>query len=353
MQHHRPASHRVVVEGSGDDLAARIRKKAPEVADPLNKVSTTESECAGDFGTKSAGGACSSRTVLRTVRDFVISEGAIQPSTAKLNASELIDAAASVLDCGCGSTKAASEACVVSHPRVASFVVETQGGEGALKHKDEVTRAFKPPGPREGTALLSNFNIDDVAQRWGREFPQFFNCPFSMMDFERESYLFGRVNLMDVFRGEVTQMVYNPDTPRQPAATRRKCNTFGCVLNTDVSTGKGKHWVCVFVDMRGDKEWTVEYFNSAGNPPPQPMVRWMERAAHELSQGRPGGQAKAVAVSSVCHQKSRTECGLYVLYYIRSRLEGVPWSHFAEWTVPDAAMTEFRRHLFSSLPEAK
>ena len=46
------------------------------------------------------------------------------------------------------------------------------------------------------------------------------------------------------------------------------------------------------------------------------------------------------------HQESRTECGLYALFYIRRRLEGTPLSFFEERPVPDEAMTAFRQHVF-------
>jgi hypothetical protein len=319
-------------------------KKDP---DPLAKVSTTESECASGTGE-----FCSSRKILSVVQQFIITKGTtVSDSDGSSVASQIIVAAAKLLDRDC-----TSEACVVSHPQVISSVQQS-GGAGALGHKDEIIRMFKPAGPREGTALLSNFNLDDVVQRWAREFPHYFNCPFSMMDFEKEANSFGQIYLPLVFRGKVPQQIFSPEHPRKPEVVRRECTTFGCILNTDVSTGKGKHWVCVFVDMRGGAEepWTIEYFNSAGNPPPRPITRWMGKVAQHLrdefgSIEQPQ-QVDVVVVSDICHQKSMTECGVYTLYYTRSRLEGVPWANFTEWIVQDAPMTEFRTHLFSGIAE--
>jgi hypothetical protein len=128
------------------------------------------------------------------------------------------------------------------------------------------------------------------------------------------------------------------------------------VINTDTSSGPGKHWVAVFVDCRPapDEPWTVEYFNSAGRPPPKAMVGWMERRRAQLAAYRgqlPSSRGHvcdviAVPVTDMDHQESQTECGLYALFYIRRRLEGTPYSFFFSQLVPDAAMTAFRAHVF-------
>jgi hypothetical protein len=52
-------------------------------------------------------------------------------------------------------------------------------------------------------------------------------------------------------------------------------------------------------------------------------------------------------VSSIRHQHTRSECGVYSLFYIWSRLNGTPVSYFQNTPVPDNVMFEFRQHLFS------
>ncbi len=158
-----------------------------------------------------------------------------------------------------------------------------------------------------------------------------------MMDFERRSeYMFGRVDLCAVMTGR-----------RASGGAGRAYTTFACVLNTDSSTGPGKHWVAVFVDCRR-RPWTVEYFDSTGRAPGAAVTRWMESRRAQLQQCAPGA-VECVPVTRVVHQRSQTECGLYALYYIRSRLEGVPHSAFDRdpgARIRDQAMYEFRRHCF-------
>jgi len=258
-----------------------------------------------------------------------------------------VRAAAAALGCD-------SESCVLAKMRQRRLAPEPL-------IRRELERSFKPPGPRHGHALLSNTNIDGVLRRWADEFPDFCPCPFAMADFDTNGDAFATADPAGLrLEGE---------------ARGAPCRTFACVHNTDVSTGPGIHWVAVFVDMRAPpdsaRDWTVEYFNSAGRPPARPVVRWMERTRVRLAAVRaqmasaqmasalqaspqaqapaaPRGGAESRAVTGVCHQRSQTECGPYALYYIRSRLEGVPVDDFANPAarISDATMEAFRQHLF-------
>jgi hypothetical protein len=206
----------------------------------------------------------------------------------------------------------------------------------------ELETRFKAPGPRAGKALLSNYNLDETLRRWARVFPGFYPCPFAMMDFDSNGDAFGRLDLLAILEGRVHAEL-GPGVGR----VRRPTTCFGCVVNTDTSRGPGRHWVAVFVDCRPEsKPWTVEYFDSVGHPPPRPMTSWMERTRARLADHRTAPAVETVPVTDIDHQESRTECGLYALFYIRRRLEGAPLQAFARQRIPDAAMTAFRRHVF-------
>jgi hypothetical protein len=267
--------------------------------------------------------------------------------TADTPEAAVVREAAAVLGCS-------SESCVLMKLRQRRLVSEHD-------IRAEFARRFKPAGPRDSRALLSNSNIDGVLRRWADEFPDFCPCPFAMADFETNGDAFASA--------DPAQLRLDGEARGAP------CRTFACVHNTDISSGPGIHWVAVFVDMRpepaGPGQWSVEYFNSAGRPPARPIIRWMERVRAQLvaaraqlaagkglpaedAAGNPlpaegaAGTVETRAVTSVAHQKSQTECGPYALYYIRRRLEGAPVDEFADplRRVPDAAMEEFRRHLF-------
>jgi hypothetical protein len=329
------------------------------MAGPLAGLTTTLTECSEDVS-RGDGAPCASRRAVAVIASFVDAaprrgaaegaapaptkpaEGAGRPAadadvsqlpTADTPEAEAVRRAAQVLGCG-------SESCVLSHPALRKHAAQTAPGGTAAVDRDLATR-FKAAGPRDSRALLSNYDIDATLRRWARAFPELWPCPFAMMDFDRNGDAFGDVDLADVVAGRAAVDI-------GAGAVRRPSPCFACVVNTDVSTGPGKHWVAVFADCRSASAWTVEYFNSAGRPPPRPMVGWMERARAQLAAAPGAPPVATVAVTDVDHQESQTECGLYALFYIRRRLEGTPYTFFAGDRIPDDAMTAFRRHVFRS-----
>lgn len=298
---------------------------------------------------------CSTSAMVEVLADFLVADaGGRRPAQASTKTGAAAATPEKVVAAAAAELGCSTEACVVSHPRLSDFLLATEGPAAVSVLKKQALLQFKTPGPREGQTLLSNFDIDGCLERWAAEYPEFFNCPFAMIDFDREPYLFGRLNLADVPLGQAPQRVFNPQAPERPAEVRRPATLFGCVLNTDVSSGKGKHWVCVCADFRGADLWTIEFFNSSGNPPPRAVVRWMERQATNLRAASDRGQLERRAVetrvvTTLTHQRGDTECGVYALYYLRARLEGTPSEAFARNRVSDKEMAAFRKHLFSNL----
>lgn len=336
-------------------LAASSGSSPEDRRAALEKLTTSVSECSEATGTQ-PGEPCSSKKVLNAIkafrkllahkraRDQARAEKAAKAPALPTNSTPGAQAVRKVAEAlGC-----TSESCVVSHPDFKRFAVS----EGHVENHDVLEAGlaarFKPKGPRDSTALLNNFNIDAVLQDWAVTHEKFFNFPFAMIDFESTGHALARVDPSDILEGRVPQHL-----GKLRGETRRPCDTFACVLNTDVSTGRGKHWVAVFGDCRGRGTWSVEYFNSAGNPPPPAVARWLEETAASLRNFRVDrgerfgeGEVKSVPLTDVRHQESATECGLYALYFIRRRLEGAPVSEFRGRLIPDEAMTEFRAHVF-------
>jgi len=343
---------KVQVAKRPDNLAG---ERAPgelskDVRRVLASVSTCDGECSERKG-RVEGGPCASKAVIGHIGRYVVSLGGAKPAkdktpllpSAKAEGGPEVRAAAGALGCK-------SESCVVGHPSLHRFVVRTAGAREGARLKAELKLNYKTPGPRESTRLLSNYNIDGVLQEWASARPDFYNFGFNMMDFERVGGSLARVDVSRILGGGASQ-----DLGERGGRVKRPCRTFACVLNTDVSTGRGKHWVAVFGDCRGRGAWSVEYFNSAGNPPPPPVVRWLENASASLAALRAShprefgaGPARVEVLTDVRHQDSRTECGVYVLYYIRRRLEGGGPAEFRRKVVkiPDEAMVAFRKHIF-------
>jgi hypothetical protein len=350
MAHAAPATGGRVASSSEAALA-------PRRADPaaVLGVLTTSASDACAPGTKgAAGGVCSAPRTVAKLGEFIVATGAAKgagragsaPGAFRGKAPrDVVAAAAAALGCP-------DEACAVTHPNFINYVVKTEGKGEANELVREAATRFKPKGPRDSTALLSNFDIDAVLEQWAAEFSEpgnaFYNFSFAMMDFEKTGDHLARVDPCDIIDGQAVQSLGAAGKARRP------CNTFACVLNTDYSSGRGKHWVAVFGDCRGDGPWSVEYFNSAGNPPPREVVKWAEETAARLKlcRVRAGSSApvEATYLTNTRHQDGNTECGLYALYFIRRRLEGAPPDEFMREAgrIPDADMTEFRKHVFRS-----
>ena len=249
-------------------------------------------ECAFDKGS----GVCSPNSIIEKIAETVDASGG--PSV-------VIDQAKKDLGC-------ASESCVVSHP----IIVEAVGKSTAEHVKSEY---FKPDGPTDNS-WFNNFNIDEVLEQWASKWPGFYHMNFQTVDFEEIKSELATINIADLLS---------------------KYDCLGVVLNTDKSTGPGQHWFCLFCDFRN---MTLEYFNSSGTLPPKEVQAWLVKTKYVLE--GIGMKPEIVVASRIVHQLSNTECGPYSLYYIYSRLNGIPHSHFARKRVPDSKMREFRQLLF-------
>lgn len=204
---------------------------------------------------------------------------------------------------------------------------------GAAADREKELR-MKPHGPANSTEWFSNDDIDKNLAQWSVRFKHFKPIPFQFINFlERETEL-AMLDLNDEYK--------------------RGIRCIGCILNS-ASAPPGKHWMATFIDMRAppksNEPWSVEFFNSSGNPPVTGVVMWMLKMAGSLSDARTsngGDPAKVerVVVSRVKHQQSNSECGPYCMYYIWSRLKGKPWKKFSTTPIPDAKVTKFRTHLF-------
>jgi len=249
----------------------------------------------------------------------------------------VIEKAKEILGCS-------TEHCVVTHPSFEEFAKDRGLNEELELNALE---RFKVDGPRDSMRLLSNFDIDKTLALWAGQSTDFFPYPFAMIDFETTHGSLARIDIIDVLRGNVM----TPISPVRVVKRPNKCAA--CVINTDVSTGSGKHWISVFVDCRdlqNKNEWSVEFFNSSGNPPADTIVRWMGQTRIKLQgYAETHDKKKTVVVDPVTdkrHQESRTECGLYALFYVRARLDGTPRDIFRQKQIRDEDMVEFRKHIF-------
>jgi len=210
-----------------------------------------------------------------------------------------------------------SESCVVK-----SAIFKKAYTSSVDKLKKE---KFKPDGPWKDDTWLNNFNIDDVLDQWTNVYPGFVHIPFQMRDFDKKNTELAKVDLYTKYKEGM--------------------KSFGVVLNTDYSSGGGIHWFAIYGDFSDPNNVTLEYFNSSGTLPLKEVQNWLYSTkalleSHDL-------KVKVIIVSRIEHQKSDTECGVFSLWYIWSRLNGISYVYFDKSkAVTDDMMYTFRRHLY-------
>jgi Ulp1 protease family, C-terminal catalytic domain len=215
----------------------------------------------------------------------------------------------------------------------------------------ETAKSFHVDVKRHGPTdshFLSNSHVDNILQQWQALVEGFFAYNFNMLNYAKYSWRNNAVN-------------NNPDTLATVNLTdlvgSKGFTTAGCIINSDVYQGPGKHWMSLVVDARGPKRWTVEFFNSSGNSPAPEWVNWLVKSRGQLEEISKGIPVEIVNVIGLRQQYSKSECGVYSLFYIWGRLRGVPPEVFLKTHIPDRYMFEFRQHLYADradrLPEAE
>lgn len=308
-----PVMYRQATTGGAD--------KPPPPA-PLLSLPATPSPCALDI----PGSVCSTPAAIGVIKSYIALEGGAVATDAAV-----VELAKARLGCG-------TEACVLRSDKVGD-AAKTPVSKKALQQS---LRRTKQEGPANSLDLLNNVNIDGVLSRLAGVHLDFYHMNFQMIDFEGEKDGAGGWRVVKGITVDPSDLGV-VDVPRDVEGAGYK--TFGVVVNTDRRWRGGIHWFALFCDFRSSP-YTVEYFNSSGLKPVHQIDAWMTKTVNALTGA--GFKATPVVLSGVQHQvETDSECGLYSLYYIWRRLNGFASSEFQAVRIPDALMTEFRRHCFA------
>lgn len=236
-----------------------------------------------------------------------------------------------------------TEADLYSSDKFRNFITNNSTSADIRTIDEELDENFKPVGPKKCCKLFSNFNIQDALKMINKKYPNCYIHPCNMINFQEYGDTLSKTDPNEYFKNGI--------------------NCFACVMNTDVNTGKGKHWIAIFGDFRQSKLHTIEFFNSTGNGPGSVnekinaagqrgdiyalLMDYLDDLAKKC-ESISGVQTRSIITTDVNnpHQKSHTECGPYSVYYIYKRLEGTPYKYFRDNRVPDDIATQFRSVLF-------
>ncbi|MCB1712359.1 MAG: hypothetical protein KDH96_07760, partial [Candidatus Riesia sp.] len=158
---------------------------------------------------------------------------------------------------------------------------------------------FKVPVEKQSRDWLTNRIIDRVLQRYESICPKFMR----LLTCSRDYYNMPNENLSDF--DIVKEIVRNNHT------------IFGAVFNTSLYSDRGEHWVCVVINASVEP-YRVIYFDSNGCEPPVEIFNWCIKQYTALAKF--AAESKIEPPQYICnnimHQKSDSECGIYVLTII-------------------------------------
>jgi hypothetical protein len=247
----------------------------------------SESECS--LSSKGKDGICVSTNIAKTVGEAV--------GSVKTNDKDIMDDAKSKLKCN-------SYSCVLDKVRRKENRLANKGltNEQISAINNELILQFKPKGPWNNDGLLNNMHIDIILSQLHEAYKTYYHIGYQMIDFfdTPQGSEFANLNLANIIK--------------------KGFNTFGVVLNTDVSTGGGEHWFCLFGDFRGQK-WTLEYFNSSGNNPREPVMKWMVQQKMNIEEIFKR-DVEIIKVLNYELQKDNHSCGVYCVMYQIYRVTG-------------------------------
>ena len=191
--------------------------------------------------------------------------------------------------------------------------------ENNQEFHDEIVKTMKPKAPNGQYEWLSTIDIRDVMEQYEKKYKDFnFLGPYPM-DFEQ---------------------IYNELANINVKALCKKDKKIGIVFNTDVSTGQGEHWISMFLNM---KDRTICFFDSVGDKPPMPVWRLIKKIA---AQAKSMGCPLKIVVNKRQFQFKDSECGVYSLWFLISRLRGDSCDYLFKNAISDKKMNKNRKKFF-------
>lgn len=167
---------------------------------------------------------------------------------------------------------------------------------------------LRPKMPKEWLSnprtWLSDLDIDAAMKQYADEFPSFQYLGTMPVDFAEKTK-----------RGACVKVCSK--APFRDVVLGKKLGA--TIINLDVHTGKGTHWVALALDCRGATP-RLMFYDSTGTKPP---ARWMKKtspyalilAAFKKRETRRKVAAGAV-YNKAKHQRRNTECGVFAMMFV-------------------------------------
>jgi hypothetical protein len=169
---------------------------------------------------------------------------------------------------------------------------------------------------------LSNYDISKVLSQYKEFHPEFDFVSPSPIDFDHKLGSHCVSDKLCHFRVESYQ--------------KRKVTKIAIPLNLDEHDEDGSHWVSIFVDL---ERKFIFYFDSANEPMPKEVRTLIDRIREQTPLRE--------YTQNTQHQKGESECGMYVLFFLISMLNGKTPKYFKTHVITDEEVAKFRKIYFN------
>lgn len=191
-------------------------------------------------------------------------------------------------------------------------------------------KVFRPDGPQGRFDWLSTIDINQVLYQYEEKYPDFKFLGAVPLDFMDLDYLpFKKLNLKDL--------------------ESDGCSRFGIIFNTDKSTGRGKHWISLYCNL---KKAQIYYSDSMGTRQPKEVNEFMKIIEKYLVDIKKSNEPD-IRYNKTQHQKGNSECGVYSINFILRLLKGKTFEHITRKRLTDNQVNKCRVKYFGKMDKSK
>lgn len=204
------------------------------------------------------------------------------------------------------------------------------------KLEQELLDAFAPEAPKEWkknpNEWLSSLDILQVMNQYEKKYKCFDFLGPSPIDYDAHK-LYGECVWEELCHFNLAEHL------------KRKHTKIGVIFNLDPHYKGGSHWVSLFINV---KNKTVFYFDSAGDPVPAQIEKFVKTVIEQGKKLPTPINFKFDQNYPVEHQYGNTECGIYSLFFVTHMLEDKINGHYLKTHIlKDKYMEKFRKVFYN------
>ena len=191
---------------------------------------------------------------------------------------------------------------------------------------------FAPSAPKtwnkNPNEWLNSLDINNVMRQYEHTYPSFTFIGPSPIDFNKKK-MFGQCVWNELCNFDLESLIKKGKTK------------IGIIFNTDPHYLEGSHWICMFIDI---KKKYIYYFDSNADETPKEILQLIYKIKNQAD--KLGIKIKYHR-NNIDHQKSDSECGMYVLYVITQLLQNKMTPEMFKKRIPDSDMERLRKVFFN------